>query len=107
MLAIAGAPEVANVTAMQRSGTKLVDVSYDLNDPDGDAMAIRLYISPDGGLSFPVYCLTVEGDVGTGITSGTGKHIVWDAGVDYPGNEGDSYVAKVTADDGHGIDGMI
>ena len=90
-----------------------MDVTYDLYDPDGDAMTIRLYLSPDGGVSYPIYCRTVQGDVtpegnpGHNIPSGTGKQIVWDAGADYPSHQGTSYVLKVAADDGHGYDGML
>lgn len=99
-LGMASPPEVSNVMAVQRPGTKLVDVTYDLYDPDGDATTVRLCLSPDGGASFPIQCVTVSGDVGEGVTSGTGKHIEWDAGIDYPGHVGDDYVVKLTADDG-------
>jgi formylglycine-generating enzyme required for sulfatase activity len=101
------APEVTNVVAAQHPGTMLVDVTYDLYDPHGDAMTIALYLSPDGGLTFPIQCVTVSGDVGEGVTNGTGRHIEWDAGADYPGHVGDDYVVKVTADEGIGHEGMI
>jgi formylglycine-generating enzyme required for sulfatase activity len=98
--ALAAAPEVTNVVAVQRPGTTIVDVTYDLNDPDGDAMTVGLHLSPDGGLTFPIQCVTVSGDVGEGVTNGTGRHIEWDAGADYPGHVGDDHVVKVIADDG-------
>jgi formylglycine-generating enzyme required for sulfatase activity len=107
LLSAAAPPQVTDVVASQRAGTKLVDVTYDLYDPDGDAMTVRLYLSADGGVTYPVQCLTVTGDVGEGILSGTGKHIVWDAGTDYPGHLGDTYVVKVTADDGTAPQGMV
>ena len=97
--AVAATPQVTNVVAVQRSGTKLVDVTYDLYDADGHAMTVALYISSDGGVSFPIQCVTVTGDVGAGILSGTGRHIEWDAGADYPGHVGETYAPKVTADD--------
>ena len=105
--ALAATPQVTNVVAVQRSGTKLVDVTYDLYDADGDAMTVALYISPDGAVSFPIHGLTVTGDVGVGILSGTGRHIEWDAGADYPGHVGETYAPKVIADDGQGFDGMV
>jgi formylglycine-generating enzyme required for sulfatase activity len=105
--ALAAPPEVTNAVAAQRPGTNLVDVTYDLYDPDGDAMTVALYLSPDGGQSFPVRCVTVSGDVGEGVTNGTGRHIEWDAEADYPDHAGDDYVVKVTADDGTGYPGMI
>jgi formylglycine-generating enzyme required for sulfatase activity len=105
--ALAATPQVTNVLAVQRSGTMLVDVTYDLLDAGGHAMTVALYISPDGGVSFPIHCLTVTGDVGAGVLSGTGRHIVWDAGGDYPGHAGETYAPKVTADDGQGVAGMV
>jgi formylglycine-generating enzyme required for sulfatase activity len=104
---LAAAPQVTNVVAVQRPGTRLVDVTYDLYDADGHAMTVALDISPDGGLSFPIHCMTVSGDVGIGIMSGTGRHIEWDAGVDYPSHLGETYAPKVIADDGQGFDGMV
>ncbi len=101
------APAVTNVHAIQRAGTRLVDVTYDVDDPDGDPMTVSLHLSPDGGQSFSVPCVTVSGHVGAGIMSGTGRHIVWDAGVDYPGHVGDNYVVKVVADDGTGPASMV
>ena len=105
--ALAATPQVTNVLAIQRPGTKLVDVTYDVYDADGHAMTVALYISPDGGVSFPIQGVTVTGDVGAGILSGTGRHIEWDAGADYPGHVGETYAPKVTADDGQGFDGMV
>jgi hypothetical protein len=100
-------PEVTKVLAVQRPGTRLVDVTYDLYDADGHAMTVALYISPDGGVSFPIQCLTVSGDVGAGVMSGTGRHIEWDAGGDNPGHAGDTYAPKVIADDGQAPTGMV
>jgi formylglycine-generating enzyme required for sulfatase activity len=105
--ALATVPAVANVVAVQRMGTQLVDVSYDVLDTDGHAITVGLSVSPDGDGSFPVPGVTVSGDAGAGILSGTGRQIVWDAGADYPGHVGDTYVVKVTADDGQGVDGMV
>jgi len=101
-VAQAAPPEVTNVLAAQRAGTMLVDVTYDLYDPDGDPMTVTLRLSEDGGQSFPIACVSVSGDVGPGVTNGTGKEIVWDAGTDYPNHVGDEYMVKVTANDGQG-----
>jgi formylglycine-generating enzyme required for sulfatase activity len=103
----AAPPEVTNVVATQRPGARLVDVTYDLYDSDGDAMTVALYLSPDGGQSFPIECVTVSGHVGPGVVSGVGRLIEWDAGADYPGHVGEDYVVKVTADDGTEHEGMI
>jgi iron(II)-dependent oxidoreductase len=107
LLGVAALPQVTNVVASQRAGTKLVDVTYNLYDPDGHAMTVNLYLSPDGGLSYSVHCVAVTGDVGGNISSGTGKHIEWDAGADYPSHVGSNYVVKVTASDGTSHGGMV
>ncbi len=95
--ASAAPPDVTNVLAVQRPGTKLVDVTYDLYSAGGHTMTVRLYLSDDDGATFPIECVTATGHIGSGITSGTGRQIVWDAGTDYPGYVGDDYRVKVTA----------
>ena len=94
------APIVSNAHAEQRSGTHLVDITYNLEDPDGDTMTLSVQLSADGGKTFNVPAKTFSGDIGVGIASGRGKHIVWDAGVDLPDTDGSKYVAKIIADDG-------
>ena len=101
------APVVSNVHAVQRPGTMLVDIYYDVHDADGDAMTISVQISDDGGQTWRVPAETfVEGsDVGLRITSGTGKQIVWDAGADAPDVYGANFRPKIIADDGQGSGG--
>lgn len=77
-------PVVTNAHALQRLDTFLVDIVYDVEDEDGDVMTVSVQISADGGKTFDVPAETFSGDVGPGITSGKGKHIVWDAGADAP-----------------------
>ena len=74
-------------------------VRLEEEDPNDDVLTISLWFSDEGGETFPIECMTVSGDVGLGIESGIGKHIVWDAGVDYPGISRDSCYVKVIADD--------
>jgi len=93
-------PVVSNVHAEQRPGTKLVDITYDVEDPDGDLLTISVEISDDGGKTFTVPAKTFSGDIGPGIAPGKNKHIVWDAGKDVPGVFGMNYRAKVIASDG-------
>ncbi len=94
------APVVSNAHAQQREGTRLVDITYVLEDPDGDAMTVSVLISSDGGKTFVVPAKTFSGDIGPGIISGKDKHIVWDAGADAPHTLGSNYQAKIIADDG-------
>jgi formylglycine-generating enzyme required for sulfatase activity len=93
-------PVVSNVIASQRQATKLVDISYNLADADGDVQTIQVQVSGDGGLTYTIPCVTLTGDVGTGITPGTGKHIVWNAGADWNGQFVASTKVRITASDG-------
>jgi formylglycine-generating enzyme required for sulfatase activity len=97
------APEVNNVLFSQRTdGSFLVDIRYDLYDADGDEMTVSLAVSGDGGATWGIAATTLSGDVGAGITSGTGKTIVWDFAADHPNTSGAQYQFKVIADDGRG-----
>ena len=96
------APVVSNVRAEQREETSLVDITYDVTDPDGDLMTISVQISSDAGLSYTIFPRSLSGDVGEGIASGTGKLIVWDAAQDIPGVWSPLFRVRVTADDGTG-----
>jgi hypothetical protein len=46
-------PVVSNLTAAQRAGTKLVDITYDLT-ADAPTVNVSLEISCDGGTTFSV-----------------------------------------------------
>jgi len=103
-------PRVSNVAAKQRAGTKLVDITYDIEDADGDALTISVRVSDNGGLTFGIPVCSLSGDVGPGVSPGVGKFIVWDAGADIPGAFGTNFVVKVTATDNFEIDvpeGMV
>ncbi|MBI4530673.1 MAG: hypothetical protein HY709_04050 [Candidatus Latescibacteria bacterium] len=95
----AAPPVVSNVQAAQRrDGSKLMDITYDLADPDTDSLWVMLELSPDGGKTWTPL-KTVSGAVGQGVRPGMRKQVVWHVGVDYPGQVGRNYLFKVTADD--------
>ena len=76
---------LGNLRASQRAGTTLVDVFYDLTG-SGSSYAASPAVSSDAGASFTVSATHFTGDGVTSPTSpGTGLHIVWDAGADFPG----------------------
>ena len=97
--AMAQAPVVSNVVAQQRSGTKLVDITYDVTAVT-PTVVISLRISNDGGASYNIPASTLSGAVGSNVTTGTGKVITWNAGVDWKGNYNADMRFEVTADDG-------
>ena len=90
--------KVSNVSASQRTGTKLVDVSYDLSGT-ATSFTVSLRISDDNGVTFTVPAKTLSGDYGTGILAGSGKKITWNAGADWNGNYNDTMRFEVTATD--------
>ncbi len=97
-MAHAADPVVTNISALQRVGTKLVDISYNVT-ADTPTVQIYLEISNDGGQTFTVPAASTGGAVGAGIPTGTGKTITWDAGVDWNGRNSSQLRFKVLADD--------
>ena len=59
---------MSNVSASQRDGTKIVDINYTLTLDSGKTAFVRLWFSPDNGLTYPVNCRTVNGTVGAGVS---------------------------------------
>ncbi len=98
--ASAQAPEVSNVTFSQSptGGTTQVDIYYDLVAPNGPC-AITVSLSKDGGADGYIHPVTsVTGDIAD-VTTGAGKHIVWDIRADYPEQAIPQAQLRVTADD--------
>jgi formylglycine-generating enzyme required for sulfatase activity len=92
-------PVVTNVTANQRTGeTGTVDIYYDLTGGVG-LMNVTVALSSDNGAHWDVIPTvdSLRGDVGPGISNGTGKHIIWNAGKDHPDIHWTQARAKVIA----------
>ena len=95
-------PEVSNIIVSQRNDdSRLMDIHYDLSDAGADTCTISVEVSNDGGANYTVPAASFTGDIGSGITPGTGKHIIWDCKADLPGAVGSNYKIKVIADDGN------
>jgi len=92
-------PKVSNIQASQRAGTRLVDITYDVIDPDSPTLQIALEASDNSGASYLVPIVTVSGDVGHGVKPGTGKKITWDAANDWPNNYSSKMRFRVMASD--------
>lgn len=90
-------PQVTNVNAVQHTGTRLVDVTYNLSTSNGLPAAITAEFSLDGGQSWTIVPQTVTGDYGASVASGTGRWFTWDAESDLPGAQLGDARAKVTA----------
>lgn len=96
------APLVYNLNVAQRTdGSKLVDITYDLFDANDDLCDITFKLSNNNGDSYDIIPnpVNLSGDFGDDLPSGTGKHIVWDAGAENFSLDG-SYLYRVYADDG-------
>lgn len=95
----AAVPMVSNVTAVQRTdGSGLVDIHYDLSN-GGGTITVELVISSDGGTSWDITPVSVSGDIGTGVTNGADKHIIWDGMTDSPDVSWSDARFRVTATD--------
>jgi hypothetical protein len=79
----AAAPVVTGVNASQRTGTKIVDITYNLTLDAGQKAFVELWFSPDNGLNYPIRCLDVTGDVDSNVSGGTGKTVEWNAESDW------------------------
>jgi formylglycine-generating enzyme required for sulfatase activity len=87
-------PEVTNVQMTQREGTRWVDITYDLS---GEAAIVTLGIETNGVALPGEVVERVSGDVSVVVQPGTGKHIAWNAGADWPEQVSDAARARVTA----------
>jgi len=80
--AYAAPPVVTAVNASQQSGTKLVDITYNLALDPGQSAFVEMWFSPDNGLNFPIRCTDVSGAVDSNITAGS-KTATWNAETDW------------------------
>ncbi len=88
---------VSNVTAAQQPGTKLVTITYDVSSTATDTVDVSVEVTDSG---MPVAATSLSGDVGSGVSTGTGKTIVWDAGADWNEQFSSNISVTVVADDG-------
>ena len=94
-------PQISNVNAAQRTdGSALVDITYDVAGGE-EPMTVSVLLSNDNGETWtirPSYS-ALSGDVGPGVTNGSGKRVIWDAGSDRPGVRWEQAGVKITARD--------
>ncbi len=71
-------PVVSNVNfTMRQDGSKIVDITYDVFDPNGKTLYVKVEASSDAGDTWNLRIDKITGDIGYGIVSGTNKKIVW------------------------------
>ena len=96
----AAAPVVSNISAAQQANSRMVDITYDVA-ADFPTVSVSLQVSSNGGSTFTVPATTLSGAIGAGVTTGTAKKIIWDAGADWSGQYSTQMRFKVIADDGN------
>ena len=94
------AETVTNVRGAQREKSNLVDIYYDIASDEGGSYTVTVEIE---GRTNAVSAATFTGDVGDGIAPGRNRHILWNAGADWPGKKGDvrAVVTAAKKDDKH------
>ena len=93
----AAPPVVSNIRAVQRAGTKLVDVFYDLADADSPSVRVSLEVT-NNGVAVPAVSLSGNG-LGEGVAPGAGRSILWNAGADWDGQVSDKMRFRVVVND--------
>ena len=96
--AFAAEPVVSNLTAAQRPGTKLVDITYDVT-ADTPTVKVTLEISSDGGTTYSVPVTAVSGAIGNAVSVNTGKTITWNAGLDWDVKFTPQTIFRIIVDD--------
>lgn len=91
------APVISNFAASVNTTLKQVTVTYNVSDNENDLLDVYLKVSDNNSTTFLINTASATGDVGTAITPGAGKQIIWDysALTGIAGN----YVIQVIADD--------
>jgi formylglycine-generating enzyme required for sulfatase activity len=87
-------PEVTNVRMAQRENSRVVDVWYNLG---GEPAVVTLGVETNG-VPIPDSAVTrLSGDVSVVVQPGANRHIVWNAGADWPEHSVTNARARVTA----------
>lgn len=96
------AVSVDNVHAVQRSGSRLVDIYYDLESDNNCQCKVSATLYNNETLILPhdvFYAFGIDGDFGEGVNPGVNRHIVWNAGIDFPHNYSTKVNVEITAEE--------
>lgn len=92
------APVISNVSAAQLTSSNNVSLNYDLSD--SGVVNVAIDISSDSGATWTVTKTSVTGDIGAGITPGSNKVIIWNAGTDFSNQDLNTMMVRVRGTDG-------
>lgn len=88
---------IQNIRAAQRNDdSKLVDVYYDLVS-SGNYQCNVVMEMLNNGSTVAIGAANQEGHVGEGVAPGEDRHIVWNAGKDWPDNYSSKFQTRLTA----------
>jgi len=96
---ISYAPVITNIKITQ-GFTGSILISFDIDDPDGGLLEVKMLASKDDGKSYTIVPKSVTGDVFKYTIPGKGKSISWDVSKDLPGVDLNSIKIRLIADDG-------
>jgi hypothetical protein len=99
-------PVISNIQAIQTQNTNNIIITYDLIEGAGTGNVVTLSISSDSGATYAVPIVGVSGDVGSNVTAGLEKNIVWDAGINFNDQEKTTMKVKLVATDSYGNEGL-
>lgn len=92
---------VSNVRALQRLGTHIVDITYDVVNPDGAMLNVSVAVSDNGGSSYDLSSTHFSGNgFGSAVIPGNNRVIAWDAGADWNNQSSSDICFQLTVDDG-------
>ena len=101
LAALAADPVVSNVRVAQRQGTGILDITYDLADPDSTNLTVTVNVSTNDGVSwFAPSASNLNGAVGSfAVSPGNSHKVAWQGERELPARFFPSVKAKITADD--------
>ena len=94
------APMVTNIRINQSSPTSVIEITFDVDDPDGGLFEVKMIASKDNGQTYTVTPKSVTGDVNKYTIAGKGKSATWDVGKDLPGVDLKCITIRLFAVDG-------
>jgi hypothetical protein len=90
-------PVIRALKLAQIPGSQQVAISYELNGVQRPA-EVQVGVSIDGGLTYAASTHLI-GDVGNAVSPGLNRQIIWDAGLDWPGQTITSATIRLKAVD--------
>ncbi len=96
---ISYAPVITNINITQGL-TGSILISFDIDDPDGGLLEVKILASKDGGKTYTIVPKSVTGDAFKYTLPGKGKSISWDVSKDLPGVDLNNIKIRLIADDG-------